>query len=130
MKTSNILTDAQIEEIKRIAKRELTKRGIHAAFEVFEETISNRGSHFFNVHTEEFQTVPVLFESIRIEASSNSISKGKVELNGETFEVSNFWLTLSARYNNFSGGSNGVSVIEMSGSFYGYENLTHDLIIK
>lgn len=108
-------TPNQRKEIQKFIQTELMKRGFHAQITTLDETEFRDGSIGFNLETEEFQTTPVLFKSIKLMSFNSFISDVKEADNG--FEYRTFSISINARYNHFGGGSNGCNVLSVRGEF-------------
>jgi hypothetical protein len=118
----NYLNDKQLKAIKEIITDELLKRGFIAPFESFEETIDDRsGKHRLFIQSEKFQTVPVLFKEIRVEAFSSSVSMEVVDSGPEgdsKCAIKSWSASIHVDYKHFDGGTNGSRLFGISGKFY------------
>ena len=112
-----LLTTGQINSLKNFVQDELLKRGFTAKITTFEEIIS-RGSHYINFETESFQTVPVIFKSLKVASFSTSVSQAVLENeSGVTYTKTNVWITISTRTKSFDGGSNGTNLFQFNCAF-------------
>ena len=70
----NYLSQANLEAIKETLQLEILKRGINAPIIDICETISERTfKHYLKFETSEFQTIPVMFKSIKINQFSSFV---------------------------------------------------------
>ena len=116
-----LTTKNQRNALQEKIQTELLKRGFLAPITNFQETVA-RSSRYLEFITEPFQTVPVLFQKIFISTFSSNLREEFVENENGKFRVLKFWMTVSARYENFGGGTNGSQIFEISGKFYGDQN--------
>lgn len=112
----NYLSQANLEAIKETLQLEILKRGINAPIIDICETISEKTSkHYLKFETSEFQTIPVMFKSIKITQFSSSVQsslKSNLDpsLEGDYISV---WLSVVFSYKTFDGGSNCVDMFSI-----------------
>jgi len=95
------LSEKVVKEIQNLIKVALVKRGFHAEFIKFCE---EDGRIVFE--TETFQTVPVIFETIKIENFSSSVWHKSGDDYGRVS------IDVHCRYTHFDGGNNGATIFE------------------
>jgi len=98
MKNEITLTKETIESIEEKLNLELLKRGFPNV--KVEQHCENR----LIAESEEFQTTPVIFKSIRVEDFDGGFTVEE--------DLIHIWIRLHARYEKFSGGTNGTNIIE------------------
>ena len=98
----NLLSEKAVNTIKDLLQIELLKRGILAPITRIEEVESRSGGTYISFETEEFQTTPVIFKSLKVENFNSWISKieGGFLIN----------INVHYSYKHFGGGSNGCSL--------------------
>ena len=127
----NHLTQDQKDTLQEIIQTEMLKRGFTAPITSFEEVEGRRGGSYIEFTTEPFQTTPVIFKEIRVGNFSTSISKEEMEREDKTkYTVIRFWIGVSARYTNFSGGTNGADLFQITGAFFEGEARALELQIQ
>jgi len=97
--------------IKDQLQMELMKRGITAPITV-ELKEWRRGGVYFEVTSQPFQTVPVLFKEITV----NNFNGHMWQEEGEQEYRIRFSIAVHASYTHFDGGSNGVKLFGFQGS--------------
>jgi hypothetical protein len=108
-----IATENQLEKIKSFMQTELLKRGFHAPITKFEQN-----GQYFEIESSNFQTTPVLFESIKVYAPHGKIYEAVAVTHSDSVTVTMevpFSISLSARYTHFGGGSNGCDLFAFKG---------------
>lgn len=93
-------------------KKELTKRGFHAPFTLKIE--KNR----IKIESEPFQTVPVIFEELRIIAFSSNVKK-----NESNHDIKEFWVDIYVSFTLFDSGTNGASLFSVFGKYSSKNNI-------
>lgn len=123
MKTTNYLSQENLDTIKAAIQLELLKRGVTAPIVKLEETTGrNQGcDHYINLETEPFQTVPVMFKKLMVSSFSTHVSKRKRSelkegLEGDFISV---WISVHYSYESFSGGSNGTELFDINFNVFG-----------
>lgn len=122
------ITAKQLEEVRVFIKLELLKRGFTAPFTLEESTTGRHNEPCLRLIGESFQTVPVLFQEINLEAIGIFFSS-KETYNEKVYEITNFGMRIHCNYRNFSGGTNGTEIIHVSGELY-QEERVHKLIAR
>lgn len=108
----NIISSQQIELIKENIQTELLKRGITAQIIKLEEYEHNRSrAHYINLRTENFQTTPIIFKRLWVEAFGTAITKRTNEEGKEYYSV---WICVHYSYEHFGGGTNGCELFDFT----------------
>lgn len=97
-----IPTEEQLNQLRELIQTELTKRAIHAKITLF-ELKEKTNSAIITMETEEFQTTPVMFKSIKV--VSSGIIKFKYYEDNNT-NYANVIMTINFLYRHFDGGFN------------------------
>lgn len=127
---NQILLPAQLDTVKKVIQTELLKRGYLAKIIDHREVQNARGDHFISLKTESFQTVPVMFQTLTIEAFNSRVEIGEgVRANGDPFVESRVWVTIHVDYELFGGGRNGVKLFDVRMSFF-EDTISYDLKIN
>lgn len=108
------LNEESLAEIRDAINQELTKRGF-PSIEVEHETAI--GKNHIEIKGEVFNTTPVLFKGCKIVNFGGSIEAEKVESNGR--EYLNIWVPVHVFYEQFGGGTNGVSLFSCNFRIFG-----------
>jgi hypothetical protein len=98
------LSEKAIALIAEHLQTELLKRGILAPITKIEEEESRPGKTHISFETEEFQTTPVIFKSLKVENFNSWIE----EVDGG-FQIG---IDVHYSYKHFGGGSNGCSLFK------------------
>lgn len=102
-------TEKQWNEIKDFIQDELLKRGIHA--KIIKCGLKEiRGNQYPDLETEEFQTTPVIFKSLKVGSFNSSMTEEKEEDTPYTY----IWMRINYLYTHFGGGSNGCDLFDFS----------------
>lgn len=88
-------------------EKALTRRGFHVSIRIQEELAQIKTRNILKVESDEFQTTPVLFESIRIENFSSGFFEHE--------KKRGFIIQIHAMYKHFNGGQNGVELFTIRG---------------
>jgi hypothetical protein len=110
---NSISNQEQRDAIQKFIQTELLKRGFQAPIVEFNEEQGRSGNRF-TFTTSEFQTTPVIFESIVVDNFSSFISSIEEHPDSKV-EFRNFWIQVHASYKHFGGGSNGCSLFDVVG---------------
>ena len=99
-----LLSEKAVNTIKDLLQIELLKRGILAPIKRIEEVEGRSGNRYISFETEEFQTTPVIFKSLKVDNFGSWITKGEKSLA----------ITISVHYSykHFGGGTNGCSLFK------------------
>ena len=97
-----ILTEGNILKIKEYLQIELLKRGISAPITFIEE-VATPTRNGINFETENFQTIPVMFKSLKVTQFGSNVYNATLDNGRECVEVV---INVSYSYHHFSGGSN------------------------
>ena len=80
MAIGKLLTENNISEIKEFIRIELLKRGIHANIKTLEEVVTDvEKDNKIRFESENFQTTPVMFKTLKIIDWSTHICTNKNE---------------------------------------------------
>lgn len=101
---TNQLSEKAVSTIKDLLQTELLKRGILAPICRIEEVEGRVGSSYISFETEEFQTTPVIFKSLKVENFNSWIVKAEGSIA--------VTITVHYSYQHFGGGSNGCSLFD------------------
>jgi len=114
------ITQKHIQRVEQILSDEMARRGLPPV-KVYTCT-DRHDKQYLGAQSENFQTTPVLFKSIRIEHFNSAAEF--VEAN-EEIQVDHIkiWMSVHARYTNFSRGSNGVGILEMRCVLWGEDGV-------
>jgi hypothetical protein len=131
MENQKLLSKENLKVIKDRIQLELLKRCFTAPIVKMEEVIS-RGAHKISFETSEFQTVPVIFKSLKITNFGTSVEKKpKSELNqGATGEYISVWISVYCFFEIFDGGSNTTNLFAIQFNVFGsdYDDVKMKLI--
>lgn len=125
----NYLSESQLEKVKSFIQVELLKRGFLAPITTFKEVEGRYEKHYFELETESFQTVPVIFQEIRISNFSTGIGDEEVRVVSKV-RVRPIWISVHVSYKHFDGGSNGCKLFDVIGLAQMDSNYIFDLITK
>jgi len=100
--------EVHLEAIKEAIQIELLKRGFTAPIISIEEKVSRTNRHRISFHTENFQTVPVLFKTIQVNEFSSEIFSSEKD-------VVEFYIGVHVSYTHFDLGSNSSSLFQIKG---------------
>jgi len=127
MEQLNIKT---LSEIRELIQTELKKRSIHAKIIKFNQ-VENNGKYSIELETEEFQSQPVMFDSIKIYNFGSSIKEIEVSsVDDDTIikrKCLGVYISLSYFFRLFTHGSNGVHLFTFQCRVYksekGYDHI-------
>lgn len=111
MKTNEKL----VAHIKQILSDELLKRGFTAPITVLEERVNHRGEVSLIMETESFNTVPVLFRTIKVASFSSSINETPYLRDGE--DVLSIWMQINVFWKHFDIGQNESNLFTFKAEF-------------
>ena len=120
---TTLTTLDQRKQLQEVLQTELLKRGFLAPIKEVVESEGRRGGNYLEFETENFQTTPVIFKQINVANFNSTLREEFVENENGKFRVLRFWMTISARYTNFDGGTNGSNIFAISGEFFGTNGL-------
>lgn len=103
------MTDEQINALTEIVGDELLKRGFQVKL-----TTSVLSDGRIKIVSDNFQTTPVLYKRIYIEAKGKIKSEDKKDSLGRDVVRNEVCLALHARVELFSGGSNGIDLFYLN----------------
>ena len=107
MKNSEFeLSEGVLKEIKDRVAEELGKRGFHAPLKISQRTSEGKTTRI-ELESEPFQTVPVLFKSLKVHQFSQSVSRDK-----ETPALLRIWLCINVGWQRWGGGQNGTELFQ------------------
>jgi len=120
---AKLLDNSQLVEIWLRVQDELKKRGVFAQIVSFDEVEGRRGNpNRIEFHTEEFDTIPVIFDTIYVDNFGGSVRKEKTQKlsDGEIieFEGIKVWIPVHFSYTHFGGGSNTCEVFTLTCDAY------------
>jgi len=98
----------QMEKIQKFIQKELLKRGFLSKIIEFKEICKNHYTNYFKLKTEDFQTTPVIFESLFISNFGGSAYNDRDE------DVIIFHLPINVFYEIMDGGKNSSLLFTVS----------------
>lgn len=121
---SSLISKNHIAKIKSAIQTELLKRGFLTPINI----VLNEKHKLLEIHSESFQTVPVIFKSIKINNFGGSIIVRDVMVNDtlpkyvsldneievETEQELQIWIPVHVSYKHFDGGQNGCSLFNFT----------------
>jgi len=116
---SSLISENHMDKIKSAIQTELLKRGFLTPINI----VFNEKRKLLEIHSESFQTVPVIFKSIKIDNFGGSIiidntlpkyvsSNNEIEV--ETEQELQIWIPIHVSYKHFDGGQNGCSLFNFT----------------
>jgi len=124
-----------LSEIRELIQTELKKRGIFARITEFNQVVKN-GKISIEFETEEFQTQPVLFESIKVVDFGGSIKEKLLKFDEDGNEISpprkylEVYISVYVCGRHFSKGSTGIALFRFECRVFKSENGFFDSIAK
>jgi hypothetical protein len=117
----NILTEKQLTLLDNTIKNELIKRGYFVSY-TLNEVSNNRGDNRISLTSDSFNTTPVIFKSLELNAFNSSVKKTThAELftsDKHDIDLTTVWVTINVTAKYFNGGSNGFNLFDLHCVFY------------
>jgi len=130
MKNQNLLSEKQLNRIKSEIRKELTKRGFHSPFKIFQVNTNLRTPRI-EFLTENFQTTPVLFESIRLANFNSNISGLQTHKDPDAeYQYRDIWISVHIDYKHFTGGGNVKQLFDFWCKTSSNGQYVYDIVIR